>query len=287
MASTKNQVGETTENQLHGLNDLFKDEIDEKYNSTYDNNNDISRVQEKMHRLISTDYTDIAPHVNGYYYIHMVPGTWKDHMLNQSNHFENDIKTSNEFSSFDVNHFNIVEQRFGQFATDIDIPQVNLEYESISGKSRNLNYVSKQNFNGDFSINFLEEADNLIFRYHENWFKYIEALKKGYIKNAGSSKGDFIDVPYFNAVWVAVFAPFSTDIRCLIKILGVSPINLPFKQIIGDRSKSTLTTINQNYKSNDMVYKFYDKDEINSDDSNVQDNGLWKDFMQDIQTITQ
>jgi len=250
------------------------------------------KIQNIMHRKITADYSDMTPHVNGYYYIQMVHGTWADHLSGMVSSkdttkdkvsFDDVYRADNDLSTFNSEHFERVSQNFGQLATDIDIPQLNIEYESLSGKSRNLSYASRIHYAGDFSINFLENYTNDIFRYHESWFKYIDALKKGYINlSVGSKNTDtetFIDVPYFNAVWIVIFAPMSTNIRGLVKIMGASPINLPFKQIIGDRSKSTLTTINQSYKSNDMIYKFFDEE------SEYIDSPFFQEFQADMGRI--
>jgi len=249
-----------------------------------------SDILKFMNEQVSTKYGEMSPHVNGYYYIHMVSGPWVQTLseiedkdiakLDDAYTYEN-----SDLSTFKETGFKRVLLQFGQLATDIDIPQINIEYESVSGKNRNLNYASKVHFAGDFSINFLENYNNDIFRYHESWFKYIDALKKGFIKmppiqqDENHDADDFIEVPYFNAVWVAVYAPFTTNIRLLIKIMGVSPINLPFKQVIGDRGKNALTTINQSYKSNDMIYKFYE------DDADQDKCNFFEEFMLDMKNV--
>jgi len=215
---------------------------------------------------VSLNYKSFTPHVNGNYHITMVGGPWKDSIT------EDDLKAYGEFSQQRIDQIKNISTKFhktiGSLATDIDIPQLSLEYDSISGKSRSLNYVSRVNYASDFSINYIDDALLTCFGYHEMWYKYIDALKKGYIDFKAtvhtSETSKFFEVPSFNAVWIAIFKPFSTKINVLIKILGVSPINIPFKQIIGDRSKSTLTSLNINYKSNDMVFQImqYENDEI-------------------------
>jgi len=233
-------------------------------------------LKKYMHKQVTVNYKQFSPHISGFYYIQMVSGPWMDTMTTPDHtSIETDFQKKNDFSKFTKKSLANFTKDFGMMATDIDIPQLNVEYETVSGRNRSLNYATRTHFSGDFSINFVEQYDNLIIRYHESWFKYIDALKKGYIKNvsdAPSLTTQFINVPYFNAVWIAIFKPFTSNIIGLIKIMGVSPINLPMKQIIGDRSKSALTTINQNYKSNDMVYKFFD------DDNDKASSELYKEF---------
>lgn len=232
-----------------------------------------------MHQQITTKYKDFNPHVSGFYYIHMVPGTWVDQLSELSKHRDK-IREFGEFSSGIEEVTEAVLKNFGQYATDIDIPQLNMEYEVISGKSRSLNYATRANYTGDFTINFIEDYNLNVFRYNELWFKYIEALRKGYITNPGPLAPDsemFMNIPYFNAVWVAIFKPFSTKIQGLIKIMGVSPVSLPFKQVVGDRAKNTLTTINITYKSTDMIHKFYES--FNGDQK---ESSFYNEFIADI-----
>jgi hypothetical protein len=73
-------------------------------------------------------------------------------------------------------------------------------------------------------------------------------------KNSGDI---FLDMPFTNAIWVAVFRPFTTDIQLLIKLIGVMPVTMPLKQVVGNRSSSKLTVLNMQYKAADMFYKFY------------------------------
>jgi len=220
-------------------------------------------------KSITSDYSRLSPHVNGFYYIGMVHGPW----IKQYNEFisENTNKdliiTSTKLPSAitpgnfgkDQSSDNILT---GTLATDIDIPQFNIEYDTITGKSHNINYASRLNYTGDFNINYIDTSGLNVFRYHTAWTQYISLLKKGYIKlNDNSIKKNesyFIDIPYFNSVYVLLFEPFSTKVKGVILIMGVSPINVPFKQIIGDRSKSSLTTISQNYKSNDIFWTLFD-----------------------------
>lgn len=215
----------------------------------------------------SHNYKDFNPFINGNYYIHMVSGTWINYQSNIHN------KSDTNISEFQRNN--------GFLATDINIPQMNIEYESASTKNRSLNYATRLNYIGDFDINFIESNNAHMFKYHETWFKFIESAKKGFIKFTDTPiskviQEKYINVPYFNSVWVVIFHPMTYNILGLIKILGVSPISLPMKDIIGDRSKQGLTPITQQYKSNDIFYKLYDVDKWD-------DKGKFeKDFIKDI-----
>ena len=84
---------------------------------------------------------------------------------------------------------------------------------------------------------------------------------------AEKNSGYFLEMPFANAVWVAVFRPFTTDIQLLIKLVGVMPVTMPLKQIIGNRGTSKMTVLNMSYKASDLQYKFYhDTTELLGDD---------------------
>lgn len=286
------------------------DKLDKYYDSKkgdYSNlksASEYANLQKYLHFETTFGYRRFNPHVGGYYYIQLVPGTWINQIsgtemgmgltLSGKESWSGFHKNDNDRNfawkllhpNYNSNMIKTVHKHFGKFATDIDIPQFIMEYESISGKNRNLNYASKIQYGGDFSITFLENWSNDIFRYHKLWIDYITLLRKGYIElppeyNKNVKTNDFIPMPYLGAVWVTIHAPFTNDIRGLIKIMGASPVNLPFKEILGDRGNNHITTFTLNYKSTDMIFKFYETD---SDLSNCE---FFQEYLKDMTTLTQ
>lgn len=197
------------------------------------------------------------PHINGFFYVFMEPGSWEEEypggpvegfLLNESGSKEDGL-----FKKFRDN--------CGMLAYDIDIPQLNMEYETYSSRNRNLNYATKTNLMGDFSIKYLETSDMKCIRYQSSWIQYIDALKKGYLGPAPETStdlGEFIPTPYYNSVWVIIFDKFGTNIRGIVKIMGVAPVNLPIKDVIGERGQNNLSMVTCNYKCHDMIYEFYE-----------------------------
>lgn len=210
------------------------------------------------------------PHVNGFYYVSVEPGTWVDYQTKPGNYCDDHAAAFTDFRN-----------NCSTYITDIDIPNLTMEYDTISGKARSVNYATKTSFASDFSLNIINDYDNYCLKYIDCHFKFISDFKKGSIKPEGSETyvtltGDsFTDIPYFDAVWVAMFKPFTFQISGLIKILGVAPVNMPFKNVMGDRSKNEITSLNMNYKSTDMFYKLYG-DNPNGD--------LYDEFIKHIQT---
>ena len=193
---------------------------------------------------------DFSPHVNGFYYVSVESGTWANSATGKN--FSSDYKKA-------INDFQI---NCSSYITDIDMPNLSLEFDTLSGKARSLHYATKMSYSSDFSLNILNDSNNYCMKYLDCHLQFIGGYRKGTIEvqkddYATLAGPQFMNIPYFDAVWVVIFKPFSFKIDCVIKILGVAPANMPFKQIIGDRAKSNLSSLNVNYKSTDMFYKFY------------------------------
>jgi hypothetical protein len=173
-------------------------------------------------------------------------------------------------------HLNNPGSYFNMLATDIDVPDITEEYISVSSRLRNSFVPSRNYFVSDFSISYVENINLDIMRYHEAWHKYMQLIRRGEdiykISKADCEKannGYFVEMPYANAVWVAVFKPFTTDIQLLIKLIGVMPVTMPLKQVVGNRSASKMTVLNISYKAADLLYKFY-----NSTEEFIKDKGM-------------
>lgn len=228
----------------------------------------VKNILFNWHKNITTGYryTNYSPHINGFYMVFMQHGTWYDHYRSymQSNSDTGGL-TLSDYKTPTGGDF---RKSFPILATDVDLPDLTKEYTSVSSRLRNSFTVARDYFVSDFNVSYIENINLDVMRYHEAWHKYIDLLKTGALADSGRSitncasqplnSSYFIDVPYANAIWIAVFKPFTTDIQMLVKVTGVMPVNMPLKQVIGNRSGSKMTTLNLTYKSADMFYKFYD-----------------------------
>lgn len=229
----------------------------------------VKNILFNWHKNITTGYKyeKFSPHINGFYMIFMQHGTWYEHYKNfirktstTGAHTLSDLPTE----SMDLDF----RKTFPILATDIDLPDLTKEYTTVSSRLRNSFVAARDYFVSDFNLSYIENSNLDVMRYHEAWHKYINLIKTGVMTEESGSVADcsgqklnssyFIDVPYANAIWIAVFKPFTTDIQLLVKILGVMPVNMPLKQLVGNRSASKMTVLNMTYKSADMFYKFYD-----------------------------
>jgi len=245
----------------------------------YTGNPTVQKVLANWQYQITSGYKrnmQFSPHINGFYMIFMVHGTWYDHLqkgvgsdwevqsseyLGLKDYFGKNGKGVSEPLTKGIPLSN-PHSYLNMMATDIDIPDITEEYVSVSSRIRNSFIPSRDYFVSDFSISYIENQDLDIMRYHESWHKYMNLLRRGEIPERVYDCEDreesyFIDMPYTNAVWVAIFKPFTTDIQALIKLVGVMPVTMPLKQIVGNRSSTKMTVLNLSYKSADIFYKFY------------------------------
>ena len=262
-----------------------------RYESTDGQRSTISTVLAKWHQNVTLDYkhnNNFTPHVNGFYMIFMVHGPWYAQYQSYVETEGNKAGLSKMPKGAAFDHGQTQGQTMGtinlenpnshlnMLATDIDVPDITEEYISVSSRIRNSFVPSRNYFVSDFTISYIENINLDIIRYHEAWHKYMNLIKRGEVDvystlecQEKSTRTYFLDIPYSNSVWVAVFRPFTTEIQLLIKLTGVMPVNMPLKQVVGNRSASKMTVLNMQYKAADIFYKFY-----NSTTEFAKDDGL-------------
>ncbi len=272
--------------------DIVRKQI-QNLSSTYTGNDAVNKVLGKWHEDITLGVkrnANYTPHVNGFYMVWMVHGTWYKKYQHYLSSGLADPGNSDDYegghaidqlpypsSSGISGSPSTIGNSFNMLATDIDIPDITEEYISVSSRLRNSFMPSRNYFVSDFSISYIENINLEVIRYHEAWMKFLELVKRGEIEMYGegecrsveAGRDIFLDMPFSNAVWVAVFHPFTTDIQLLIKLIGVMPVNMPLKQVVGNRSASKLTVLNLQYKATDIHYKFY-----NGSKAMLEDKGL-------------
>ena len=235
-------------------------------------------MQSLSHKL-GWGYSDYDPYTNGNYAVFMNHGPWlksaqsaaaigKEHM-NYISMFDSDKTLSTNHSKIlDTASSSTGVVNFSQSVTDVDIPEPNKEYIAVSTRQKN-SFVNTRDFAGsDFNLTFVENKNLDVFKYHEAWHKSIELIREGLlyvpekiisVQGGTSTDGEYlIPNPYSNAVFVTLFEPKSYKITGLIVLFGVMPVNLPFKNLVGDRGGSKVATYTMNYKFMDMQYAFYD-----------------------------
>jgi hypothetical protein len=68
----------------------------------------------------------------------------------------------------------------------------------------------------------------------------------------------------------------------LVKLIGVMPVTMPLKQVIGNRSQSKMTVLNISYKAADLFYKFYTNTDELLSDANSNKKSLAASFLSEV-----
>lgn len=249
---------ETPDIQTNFLYKNLKDELD-SYAKNNKNNKQYSSYELQMLKNLNLDQLDgkFSPFINGYYYIHMVSGTWIDYFKPNPKNKDSKNKASGVVTTgVEYNDLKEIASNMGSYIFGSDLPNILMETEVVSGRLRNINYATKTQINSDFSINYHDDNNLSILKYYTSWFKYIELLRRGEIEydSSFSATSSFMDIPYYNAIFVIIFKPLSIKPIAIFKILGVMPINLPQQTLLGDRSSPSIGIFNQNLKCNDVIF---------------------------------
>lgn len=212
-----------------------------------------------IHEILVKTRSQWAPHVNGWYYVNMIGGTWEQHVIDISNDATAEYK---EFSPGAGTIIPRAKKEFGHLIKDIDGVQLGMDYEGVSGRLRTISVATRTNISTEFTISWKENSDADVFKYHNYWYNYIEASKKGFITKTDVEYSDtsyFMEIPYYNALWVAILKPFTYELQGLIKFMGIAPTGLPLQNLLGQRGASQATTYSVNYKVIDIIIQMYDK----------------------------
>ena len=233
----------------------FKQNITEELFSSEKNNIFLNKLR-ILYRQLTIDLgKDWHPYINGRYMIFMQHGTW----INQISEVPEDKRIFSEYT-YRLFANNFSRDIFTRLATDIDLPQLNNEYLTLSTRNQGITYFHRQTLLPDFTISYIENQKDLdIIQYHDLWFKMMELYRRGELRSSTIKSNKckyFYEVPYLNAVWVIIF-DIAFNIRGLIYLIGVKPVNHPLRDFLGNRSNSKITVYNIQYKTTNMYYSFF------------------------------
>jgi len=266
-----------------------------EFTSKYAEESNIFKFLTHLNKKFISFGRELEPFVNGRYMIFMEHGTWfhtaQDLIVNSdvpptfkyisdldANKIRFNILNYSPLFSDQGNRFNYTKHlNLSSYITDITLPELSKEYTSISTRQKNA-FINTRTYDGsDFSLSWLERDELDIIRYHEIWHKMIELYRDGVIFTPESESGYdnnpyLIPNPYANRVWVIVLDNFNMDLRALISLFGVMPVNFNLQNIIGNRGQGKLTNYNLNYKFMDLQYAFYDGwDALIQSSKNIED----------------
>ncbi len=216
------------------------------------------------------------PDINGFTLIYMVPphlsGFVKTDPITQQSGFFRDISKMSVF-----------------LALDASPPSSSVSYEEISGSSTSVVYASETKVSKQVSVSYIDNINLSMYSLHKIWIDYIRVLQIGEMEPDESYlSGDFAELDYVATVYFIRFKPtivngdFFKNITFLGKAVGLFPIDLPDKEILGRRDSNELTLVPINYACSE--YRQYT---INEAANPTNSNFFWVlyDFISDVKDL--
>jgi hypothetical protein len=129
------------------------------------------------------------------------------------------------------------------FALEASPPELTLNLSEGNG---NVPYVIGRQYGNTCNISYFDTDDLTIYNAHKTWTSYITDVVKGFI-DPGGSYIDNNELDYPGSIYIIKFKSDLNTPVYIGKCVGVFPVGLPTKEIIGSRSNPALTICNISY----------------------------------------
>ncbi len=178
---------------------------------------------------------EYSPDINGFVFIFMLPP-----------HLSGYKQTTDQSGTLGK-----IAKSFAFMGLDFTPPPTTVITSSIPSRSGAINYGAEVEASGQLQITFLDNDKLNVFGYHKTWVNYIEDVSRGTVSPSAEymdSEGDkFGEIDYATSAYVARFRPTSSsfwgDLVYIGKAIGIFPIALPDKEVIGRRDSNEITML--------------------------------------------
>jgi|GEM_PF-2862423 hypothetical protein len=216
--------------------------ITEMFSQVFDNTSDIYDNTPFGDFVLKSRDTTFSPDINGYTLIYMIP--------------PNLSGAGGESALINIS------QQFPFLALDFTPPETTVKTtEETSGSSISIPYSTGTSSGGQLSINYIEDSNLNVVNYHNTWVEYIKDVVYGEI----SPDKDYIEsgeLDYATSAYVIKFKPDMKTLTYIGKATGIFPMNVPSKEVIGNRQSNELSMVSCNYSC--AMYTAYITGGINS-----------------------
>lgn len=138
-------------------------------------------------------------------------------------------------------------------AIDFTPPPQQVLVGDVSGGGSGISYGTDViTAGGSLQITFIDTCTLDMFNLHKTWIDYIRAVTKGTISPTGRylTSGE---IDYATSAYVVRFKPVAPtftldDIVYVGKAIGIFPVSLPDKEVIGRRDQNELTVLPMQYQ---------------------------------------
>ena len=140
-------------------------------------------------------------------------------------------------------------------ATEFTPPQTQVQNAQVQTRSGALSYASDVHTTETISISFLESSPLVIYKFHLMWVEYIRELLKGTIQpdpkylTYDESNQYYGSQDYLASLYIVKYIPDMQTITYISKCIGVYPLSLPSKELIGTRAANDICVLPFEYSS--------------------------------------
>jgi len=132
-------------------------------------------------------------------------------------------------------------------ATEFTPPQTEVQNAQVQSRTGAMSYATDVHETETVSISYIESNPLTIYKFHLLWIDYIREILKGAIEPASKYidplNQDFGIQDYLASFYIVKYIPDLSTISYVSKCIGVFPLRLPSKELIGTRTTNEICVL--------------------------------------------
>lgn len=209
-------------------------------------------------------YRNFNPDVTGYTLIFMIPPEFSAKEFSNNQKLKNGDLINSVLSTVGlapqtVSSLQDFSKIYPFMAIDFTPPQTQIQNSQVQTRTGALSYASDVHETETVTLNFLESSPLTIYKFHLLWVEYIRELLKGTIepdeKYLSPDSTYFGAQDYLASLYIVKYIPDMKTISYIGKCIGVYPLALPSKELIGTRNANEICILPFEYSC--IAYREY------------------------------
>jgi len=132
-------------------------------------------------------------------------------------------------------------------ATEFTPPQTEVQNAQVQSRTGAMSYATDVHETETVSISYIESNPLTIYKFHLLWIDYIREILKGTIEPKASyidpTSQNFGIQDYLASFYIVKYLPDLATISYISKCIGVYPLRLPSKELIGTRTTNEICVL--------------------------------------------
>jgi len=211
-------------------------------------------------------YTSYNPDVNGYTLLFMIPPEFSaveydDNVMLEKGGFFSGIASALNMAPQDISTLDDFAKVYPFLATEYTPPQIEVQNSQVQSRTGALAYAADVIETETMSVQFIESNPLSVYKFHALWIEYIRDILRGKIKpndkylDVDNDEGYYGTQDYLASFYVVKYILDMQQISYIGKCIGVYPLMLPSKDLIGSRLTNDITILPFEYAC--VAYREY------------------------------